>query len=104
MFKCKVLQKLKRIEEQQGRVLATLDALCERMETIVATQKEMADQLKAVGDKLTKIGAEISTLQTKVEELKAAAENASPELQAAVEAVAQQAQVLDDLNPDAPTP
>ena len=103
MCKCKVLEKLKRVEKRQKRILAALNAVFQQVENIMATQGELTAQVQAIGDKLTKIGSETSTLLTKIEELKVLAQNATPELQAAVEAVAQQAQVVDDLVPDQPT-
>jgi hypothetical protein len=73
----------------------------------MATQAELTKQVKAIGDKLTKIGEESKTLLTKVDELKQAvadAEKVTPELQSAVDAVAEQAKVVDDLVPDPATP
>jgi len=74
------------------------------LETIMATQQELTAQITAATEKLTKIGTETGTLLTKIEELKTALANAgnvSPELQAAVDALAAQAAVVDDLVPDA---
>lgn len=103
-MKVRTWKKWRKVNRKLSAALAALGVLERRVESIMATQAELVEQVKAIGDKLTKIGGETSTLLTKVEELKALALNASPELQAAVEAVAAQAQVVDDLVPDAPTP
>lgn len=71
----------------------------------MATQSDAAAQLLAVNDKLVKVGTETATLLTKIQELQDAAANAgqvTPELQAAIDAVATQAGKVDDLVPDAP--
>ena len=70
----------------------------------MASQEEAAAQLAAVNEKIVKIGTETSTLLTKIAELQAALEAAgqvTPELQSAIEAVAAQAGVVDELVPDA---
>lgn len=87
-----------------GKLSIKLDVLTHLGVRSMATQKEVADQLKDVTAKLSKIGTETGTLLTKIEELKAVIEaggNVTPELQAAVDALAAQAQVVDDLVPDA---
>ena|SRR5258705_6219516 len=79
----------------------------ERLLKIMATQAELTTQLTAVNDKLKKIGTETTTLLAKIDELKGIIANGppvAPELQAAVDALSAQAQVVDDLVPDAPTP
>ncbi len=75
-------------------------------ETIMATQDELIVQINAVNDKMVKIGTETTMLLDKVAELTAILEAGpvSDELQAAVDAVTAQAQVVDDLVPDAPPP
>lgn len=81
-----------------------LDTLTQQGAQIMASQEEAAAQLAAVNEKLVKIGTETSTLLTKIAELQAALEAAgqvAPELQAAIDAVAAQAGVVDDLVPDA---
>ncbi len=85
------------------RVRKRLKKLKQLLETVMATQKEMADKLNVVSDQLTKIGAESAQLLKDIADLKVLAGDASPELQAAVEKVAAQAQTVDDLVPDAPT-
>ncbi len=72
---------------------------------LMATQAELAEQVKKIGDSITKIGTETTTLLAKIDELNAIITNGpavTPELQAAVDAVAAQAKVVDDLVPDAP--
>lgn len=73
----------------------------------MSTQQDAAAQLTAVNEKLTKIGTETSGLLTKIEELKAAVAAGAavtPELQAAIDAVAAQAEVVDGLVPDVAAP
>lgn len=72
----------------------------------MATQAELVVQVKAATDKLTKIGTETSTLLQKITDLTTIITNGpvTPEMQAAVDALTAQAQVVDDLVPDAPTP
>jgi septal ring factor EnvC (AmiA/AmiB activator) len=72
------------------------------LEKIMATQAELTTQVQAIGATLTKIGTETTALLAKIDELNAviAAGTVTPELQAAVDAVAAQAHVVDDLVPD----
>lgn len=66
-------------------------------------QSEAAEKLTSINTVLVKIGTETQTLLDKVTALQDAAANAdniSPELQAAIEAVATQATKVDDLVPD----
>jgi seryl-tRNA synthetase len=81
-----------------------LRALINQGVRIMSTQQEAAEQLTAVKEQLGKVAGETATLLNKIEELKAAVESssqASPELQAAIEAVAAQAKIVDDMVPDA---
>jgi methyl-accepting chemotaxis protein len=71
---------------------------------LMMNQAEVTAAVTAVSEKLVKIGTETQALKTKIEELTAAVEaqpEVSPELAAAVEALVQQAQVVDDLVQDA---
>ena len=71
---------------------------------IMTTQAELATEMAAVQAQLVKIGEETSSLLLNIIELTALVEaggNITPELQAAVDAVKAQAQVVDDLVPDA---
>ena len=70
----------------------------------MTTQSEIAADVNAVKDQLQKIGNETSTLLQRVADLEAAVgnqDNASQELVDAVAALKQQAQLVDDLVPDA---
>lgn len=71
------------------------------------TQAELAADLQKVSDQVAKIGTETSTLLQKVADLEAALAAGGPvtaEVQAAVDALKAQVQVVDDLVPDAPQP
>lgn len=73
---------------------------------IIMKQSEVAAQLRKVADELKKVGTETATLQKKIVDLQTAVENqdnASDELTAAAQAVADQAKIVDDLVAD-PTP
>ena len=100
---------------KQTRII--LHRMAEMEHRIMATQAELAAQLKDVLAKQVKTQGEIQTLQasmdvltTKVTELQALIDSgaATTELADAVAAVAAQAQVVDDQIPDvtppAPTP
>ncbi len=92
-------RRLKVIEVMLARVL-------HNQGIIMATQAELTATLNKINDQLIKIGKETTSLLAAIEELKGVIANGpvSPELQAAVNKVAEQAQVVDDLVPDAPTP
>ncbi len=90
-----------------NETLCLLRELKSQGEKIMATQKELADQLNGISDQLVKVGAETTTLIKTVDDLKAVIANGpevTPELQQAVNKVAAQAKVVDDLVPDAPPP
>jgi hypothetical protein len=73
----------------------------------MSAQSELATQIRTVTTQLNKISLESSATLQKVEDLKAIIaqqENVSPELQEAVDALAAQAQVVDDLTPDVVAP
>ena len=72
----------------------------------MSTQAEAAAELSAIKDQLVKIGTETSNLLAKIADLLVQLQSApvTPELQNAIDAVKTQAQVVDDLVPDAPTP
>ena len=83
----------------------TFKRIFKALEKIMATQADAAAQLKAVKEKLDKVAVEENGLQTRIAELIAtinAGGSVTPELQAAIDAVVAQAQVLDDITPDAP--
>ena len=89
---------------QLNRIESKINLLLEKADKIMATQAELATQLNTIKTQLVKVGTETTTLLTKIEELKQVVLNqpVTPELQAAVDAVAAQAKVVDDLVPDAP--
>ena len=70
----------------------------------MATQADLVVQLNAINDNLVKIGTETTKLLTMIADLQTQIATApvSAELQAAVDKVAAQAKVVDDLVPDAP--
>ncbi len=73
----------------------------------MATQAELAAQLKANTEQAAKIGAETQTLLDKIRDLLEQLANQSgvtPELQAAADALKAQLQVVDELVPDVVVP
>lgn len=84
-----------------GDARRTLLTILKTLERIMATQAELAAQLLAVRDQLGKASAEITARVAVLEAAIVAAGNSTPEVDAALEAVKQIAQALDDLNPDA---
>lgn len=76
-----------------------------KLEKIMATQAELAQTLADVSAQVAKIGTETSATLQKVADLEAALASAgevSAEVQAAVDALKAQVQVVDDLVADAP--
>lgn len=100
----RIEQSLQRIEERLLRLDRNLLTNLRWSIDIMATQSEAAQQLTSVLAVLDKIGSETTELLAEVEELKAQATNVSPELQTAIDAVAERAQGIDDLVPDTPAP
>lgn len=83
------------------------DKVLKLLEGLMATQAELTAQVAAVNAKLTKIGDETRSLLAKVEELTAVIANGppvTPELQAAVDALTAQAELVDALVPDVAPP
>jgi ABC-type transporter Mla subunit MlaD len=79
-----------------------LDVLLgKELQKIMANQAELAAQLSAVSAQLAKASGEIVARVAALEQAIANAGNSTPEVDAALEAVKQIAQALDDLNPDA---
>lgn len=68
----------------------------------MASQKELAEQLKALTAQTEKAKAEIIAKVTSLEEAIANAGNTSPEVDAALAELKAAVQGVDDLNPDAP--
>lgn len=79
-------------------------SILERLDRIMATQQELADQLTAVTAAVAKIGTETQTLLARIADLEAAvvaAGNTTPEVDAALDALRAQVAVVDELVPDA---
>ena len=73
----------------------------------MATQAELTQQIATLTTQVSKIGTETASLLTQVTDLQAIIANGpavSPELQAAVDALAARIRVVDELVPDAPVP
>jgi len=81
-------------------------SLNEIKELIMSTQAEVTELLNAATTQLQKIGTESAATLQKVLDLEAViasmGTNVTPELQAAVDALRAQVQLVDDLVPDAP--
>lgn len=94
-----------RFEELALEYFKIIDA---HLHKIMATQQESAAQVTALTAEVTKIGTETRSLLTKIDDLLAViatgSAQTSTELQAAIDALQAQVQVVDDLVPDAPTP
>lgn len=76
-----------------------------KIDTLMATQAELAQQLTTITDQVHKIGVETQSLLQKVADLETALGNqgnVTPELQAAFDALKAQVQSVDDLVPDTP--
>lgn len=70
---------------------------------IMATQADLTAQIKTLTDQVTKIGVESGKTLQMVTDLQAQLGNADPALVDAVNALAAQIKVVDDMVPDAPT-
>lgn len=91
---------------------AALVPIRQRLEAIMASQQDQAATLRQVQAQLTKVAGEIAGVQSSVDMLNAriveleaviaADDEASQELVDAVQAVKDQAQLVDDAIPDAP--
>lgn len=86
-----------------SEVIHKLDKLIAQGERMMATQAELTTKVNELTTQVTKVGTETRTLLTKIEELLAviAAGTVTPELEAAVNALKDQVQVVDDLVVDA---
>lgn len=71
-----------------------------KLETVMANQKELADQLTALGTQLDKVMGEINAEVTKLEDAISNAGSTSPEVDAALASLKSKVQSLDDLNTD----
>lgn len=90
--------------------IGLLQSINTKLDTIIMTQQEATQKLTDISAELVKVGTETATLVTNVADLKKALADAqaaggtiTPELEAAINGVAAQAQTVDDLVPDAPT-
>ncbi len=95
-------------EEYLYQIFKALEVIDGHLHKIMDTQAQTAAKVQAVTNELVKVGTETRSLLTKIDDLTAiintGAVNTSPELQAAVDALTAQAQLVDDLVPDAPPP
>jgi sugar-specific transcriptional regulator TrmB len=92
------------IHEATNRIL---DRIQQLENTIMATQAEIAAQLRAQTDIVNKIGVETDKSLQLIKDLQAAVNNqtnASPELIDATNALAAQLKIVDDKVPDAAPP
>lgn len=87
-----------------GSILATIS---KQLQAILMTSQEAVTALTGVNTELVKVGAETSTLVQNVADLtkaladaQASGGNVTPELEAAINAVAAQTKTVDDLVPD----
>ena len=81
--------------------------LTKKVDELMATQAELVTELQAISAAVGKIGTETTATLAKVAELEAAlaaAGEVSPAVQAAVDALKAQVEVVDGLVPDSPTP
>jgi hypothetical protein len=93
------------VADQLRRIIRLHHELNAKVETIMATQTELAAELAAVTAKVAKIGLETATTLDKVVELEGAlvaGGNTSPAVDEALTALKAQVQLVDDLIPDAP--
>ena len=88
-----------------GSLLESFLSIHQKLDKIMSTQTELAAQVQAISAQVSKIGEESKVTLQKVIDLETALanqDNVSPELQAAVDALKKQVQVVDDLVADAP--
>ena len=90
----------------QAALDVALLSIIRKVTRIMTTQTEAAAALSTVAATLDKVSAETTALLVEIATLKdlaaSAAQTVSPELQAAIEAVAGRAAAIDALVPDAP--
>lgn len=96
--------KIKRIEiHLHGLGNAAMAKITHHLEHIMSTQTDLVVRLNAINVTITKVGDETRSLLTKIEELVAALANGdtlSPEVDAAVSALAEKAAEVDALVAD----
>lgn len=81
-----------------------LQHINDKVNTIMATQAQLAADLQALKDQLDKAKGEIVAKVQALEDALANAGGTTPEVDAALLALKGAAQSMDDLNPDAPAP
>jgi len=93
------------ITKNHATTIKKINELNNQLKTIIMGQASITQDIKTVTAQLVKIGAESTITLQKVADLEVALgnqDNASQELTDAVAALKTQAQVVDDLTPDAP--
>ncbi len=92
------------LDPPQDGLLQTIN---QKLDKIIMTQTEAVTALTGINTELVKVGTETATLVTNVADLtkaladaQAAGGNVTPELEAAINAVAAQTKTVDDLVPD----
>jgi len=88
-----------------GATTSELRAIIERLDTIMASQAELAAELATVTAEVEKIGNETRALLQKIDDLTAALATSgatTPEVDAALAALKAQVLIVDQLVPDAP--
>lgn len=89
-------------DDESKRLLLTIK---NQLNIMAKTQQELTQEVKDLTLKVNKVGTETRKLLTKIEELTDAIANGgpvAPELQAAVDDLKIQVNVVDELVPDAP--
>ena len=88
------------------KLLRMFRSLNRKVECLMATQAELANELLNLGVQVQKIGTETATLKQKIADLEVAINNApvSAEVQAAFDALKAQVQAVDDSVPDVAPP
>jgi len=81
--------------------LRMLRLITQKLESIMTTQAELAAQLLQVRDQITKVQTEITGKIADLEAAIGAAGTVSPEVEAALQAVRDALQPIDDIVPDA---
>lgn len=107
MFDQSLHQKLARVERKLDDALRWLWANYNLSKEIAMKQEELEQGLKDVAEQVAKIGAESTITLQKVTDLETAlanADNVSPGVQSAFDALKAQVQKVDDMIPDAPPP
>lgn len=97
---------LESLSRDVAALAQSVHCIHELLKEIRMNQTEMAAALNKLGDQLTKVGGETTQLLADIAALKTQIANAdvTPDLQAAFDKVAAQAQKVDDMVPDAPPP